>query len=64
MYNDPESVELLENFTSCMKYPFSERVGWLCYRILDEIFKKIYLKKCAEMFMPVDIRGFGIKLKP
>ncbi|CDW78073.1 ef hand family protein [Stylonychia lemnae] len=64
LYNDPECVELLENFQNCMRYPFSERVGWLCYRTVDETLKRLYLKKSSEMFMPVDIRAFGMKLQP
>ena len=62
--DDFEFMELLENFQTCIKYPFSQRVGWLCYRVVDEIVKRIYLKKMSDNFMPVDMKQLGLKVKP
>jgi hypothetical protein len=49
-------MELLEDFKNCIKYPFSVRVGWLTFRIVDEILKRLFVKKVSDMFMPVDLK--------
>ncbi len=56
MNQDFEMLELLENFQNSIRYPFSPRVGWLCYRVIDEVFKRLYLSKMSDYFMPVDMK--------
>ena len=59
-----EYVELLENFQNNVKYPFSAKVGWICFRIVDEVFKRVYVRRMSDSFMPVDIKRLGLRTKP
>jgi len=38
-------------------------VGWITYRITDEVLKRLYLKKMAEIFMPLNLKEAGMNLK-
>lgn len=64
MRDSYEYLELLENFQNNIKYPFSTKVGWLCYRIVDEMFKRIYVKKMSDSYMPIELRKIGIRQRP
>ena len=63
MVEDPEYKEIIENFQTSIKYPYSSRVGWITYRITDEVLKRLYLKKMAESFMPLNLKEAGMNLK-
>eukprot|EP00347_Sterkiella_histriomuscorum_P002769 403366870 len=63
LLDDFELLDLIEDFQTCLKYPFSHRVAWLCYRIVDEHFKSLYLKKMADNYLPIDLKQTGIKVK-
>lgn len=45
-----------------MKFPYSSRVCWFTFRIIDEILKRNFLKRASDMFMPVDLKQMGMKL--
>lgn len=63
--NDPFYLELLENMQNSVNYPFSPRVAWLSYRIVDEATKRLFLKKMSDSSMPVDLSKLQcVKLKP
>ena len=65
MINDPESLDQLEKLNASIKYLVSPRVAWMCYRIVDETIKRLFLKKVSESFMPVDLTLLtDIRLKP
>jgi hypothetical protein len=64
MDSDPEFSDLVKKFQANIKEPFSMRVGWLSYRILDDILKKLFLKKVSDNFMPVDLKVLGMKMLP
>lgn len=44
--------------------PFSPRVGWMTYRIVDEILKRAYIKRMCDLYSPIDLKSLGIKVKP
>jgi len=56
MEGDLQYLELIENFKSSIKIALSIRVGWLSFRIMDEVFKRIFLKKLSENFMPFNFK--------
>ena len=45
MIQNQEYVDLLENLHTCVKYPVSARIAWVCYKIVDETLKRLFLKK-------------------
>jgi hypothetical protein len=63
--DDDKYTDLLENLKTCVTFPVSPHVGWLCYRIIDETFKRLYLKKKSDALMPLDLSKItDLKLKP
>jgi hypothetical protein len=56
MDEDPEYLELIENFKNCVRYPFSTRVGWLTFRVVDEMLKRLFVKRVSDKYMPVDLK--------
>jgi len=47
-----------------LKDPFSSRVGWISFRIVDEMIKRVYLSNITQRFMPVSLNEIGLKLAP
>jgi len=39
-----DHLDLLENLRTCVQYSASPRISWLCYRIVDEHLKRLFLK--------------------
>jgi hypothetical protein len=65
MIDDEKYCDLLENLKACITFPTSPQVGWLCFRIIDETIKRVYLKKKSDTLMPIDLGKLSeIKLKP
>jgi len=63
--DDEKYSDLIENLRTCISFPISPQVGWLCFRIIDETFKRMYLKKKSDSLMPLDLSKITeIKLKP
>lgn len=62
----PELHELLSHLQSFVSSPtVSPRVAWLCYRVIDEILKRCFLKKLSDDYMPLAFNAITeIKLKP
>lgn len=57
-------MELIDNFRNCIKFPFSNRVAFLTFRIVDETLKRVYVKKLSDEFFPIDLKDVGLKLMP
>ncbi|CDW88315.1 ef hand family protein [Stylonychia lemnae] len=64
MGDDYELLSLIDDFQQCIKDPFSPKVALLCYKIVDNHLKNLYIKKMAEIYMPIRLQDIGIKVKP
>jgi hypothetical protein len=49
---DPDWVETIDNINQVLKDPFSDRVGYLLYKIIDEESKRLFVEANVKAFMP------------
>ena len=65
MIQNEDCVELLENLVNCVRYPPNPKVAWLCFRVVDQTIKRLFLKKMSDQFMPLNFSAITeIKVKP
>ncbi len=58
-------LDLLDNLRTCVQYSTSPRISWLCFRIVDDHLKRLYLKHHSEQLMPIELGQIQeLKLKP
>jgi len=60
-----QHLDLLDNLRTCVQYSASPRISWLCFRIVDDHLKRLFLKHHSERLMPIELNAIQeVKLKP